>query len=58
MKFMDVVQNGVLQAYQKRIDRHDRLITPERRKRLLKYKGDRVVRSMKRSSGKLHIIFD
>lgn len=47
MKFMDVVQNGVLQAHAlaPRYKR-GRLTTPARAKRLLAYKGRRVEREL------------
>lgn len=49
MRFMDVVHNGVLQAF-RRLDRHPqrsgREISPERARRLLEYKGERIERNL------------
>lgn len=59
MRFEDVVQSGVLQAFAREPRwKWGRLTTPERAKQLLKYKGERVVRSMARSREELQIIFD
>jgi hypothetical protein len=62
MKFMDVVHNGVLQAHgrMQRGPRRQgmRLPGPSRQKRLLDYKGERVVRSMVGAKGRLQVIFD
>ena len=45
MKFMDVVQNGVLQAYGLAPRwKRGRLTTPAQAERLLEYKGERVGR--------------
>lgn len=59
MRFMDVVQQGVLQAHAlaPRYKR-GRLTTPARAKRLLAYKRKRITRALIGGSGPLHIIFD
>lgn len=41
MKFMDVVQRGIIQAYDMKLDGR---MTRDRFQRLLKYKGERVSR--------------
>lgn len=59
MKFADVVQNGVLQAFGLRPRR--RRVDPipiDKARRLLKYKGERVTRSMVRGTARLQVIFD
>lgn len=59
MSFMDVVQNGVLQAFAM-APRHKRgrLTPPARARRLLQYKRERVARFVLGGSGPLHVILD
>lgn len=47
MKFMDVVQRGVLQAFGREPRwKRGKLTPPARAKRLLEYKGERVERAL------------
>lgn len=59
MRFMDVVQQGVLQAHALAPRwKQGRLTTPAQAARLLDYKTRRVERSLFNYYGGLHIIFD
>lgn len=59
MKFMDVVQQGVLQAFAMAPRyKRGRLTTPERARRLLEYKGKRIERALFGFYGNVQIIFD
>lgn len=49
MRFEDVVHNGVLQAWARMPrgqGRRDKVVSPERARRLLKYKGERIERTL------------